>query len=392
MAPLEGITVVALEQAVAAPFASRQLADLGARVIKIERRGTGDFARAYDGTVNGLASHFVWLNRSKESLSLDLKNADGQKILEQLLDRADVFVHNLAPGAVDRLGLGVATLRDRFPRLIVCVISGYGTSGPYASRRAYDLLIQSETGLLAITGTHDTPCKVGISIADIAAGMYAYSGILTSLIVRQQTGRGSAIEVSLLEALGEWMGYPICYARYGGSAPPRTASSHAAIAPYGPFRCADDKTIFVGIQNDREWVRFCQQVLEQPDLATDPRFSSNSRRVAQRHALDAIICECFRQHTAEALMQRLDDAHIANSRMNTVEEFLAHPQLLARNRWRQVHSSAGPVEVLLPPVTIDGVSTVMGAIPDVGQHTDSILQELGYNAAAIDRLRHALVI
>jgi itaconate CoA-transferase len=339
-----------------------------------------------------MASHFVWLNRSKESLTLDLKQPEGSQVLERLLERADVFIHNLAPGAVERLGFGASALRQRYPRLIICEISGYGSSGPYKDKKAYDLLIQSETGLVSITGTEETPSKVGISIADIAAGMYAYSGILTALLVRQRTGEGLAMEVSLLEALGEWMGYPIYYARYGGSAPQRTGASHAAIAPYGPFASGDGKVLFLGIQNEREWVRFCEQVLERPELAGDCRFTSNSKRVEQRAVLDAIIWDSFRSLSAAEIIERLDRAQIANARMNTVQEFLVHPQLEARNRWREIESPAGPLQVLVPPATLEGTEVVMHAIPDIGQHTGAILAELGYDCAAIDRLRRAAVV
>src|SRR5687768_16197532 len=314
---LQGVTVVAVEQAVAAPFATRQLADLGARVIKIERPGTGDFARSYDVTVKGLASHFVWTNRSKESLTLDLKRPEAADVLRRLVSRADVFIHNLAPGAVSRLGFGGAALRAAYPRLVTCEISGYGTSGPYRDKKAYDLLVQSEAGLVSITGTEETPSKVGISIADIAAGMYAFSGILAALLRRERTGEGAAVEVSLFDALAEWMGYPAYFTAYGGEAPPRTGARHAAIAPYGPYTAGDGKTVYLGLQNEREWARFCDQVLEQPSLALDPRFSSNSARVAHQDELTAMITAAFARSTAAAVVERLEAAGIANARMNS---------------------------------------------------------------------------
>ena len=389
MLPLEGITVVALEQAVAAPFATRQLADLGARVIKVERPGVGDFARGYDTTVRGLSSHFVWLNRSKESLTLDLKHQEAPPILERLLTSADVFIQNLAPGAVERLGLGVDALRQRYPRLIVCGISGYGSTGPYRDKKAYDLHLQCETGLVATTGTPETPSKAGISIADIAAGMYAYSGILTALYTRQTTGQGTSIEVSMLEALGEWMSYPAYFTTYGGTPPPRTGASHATIAPYGPFPTGDGKSVFLGIQNEREWVRFCAEVLEQPDAAVDPCFKSNSDRVANREALQAMIGGVFLTLSSQQVIARLDAAQIANARLNTVEEFCRHPQLESRNRWRDVESPVGVLRCLLPPVTMEAVEPAMERIPAVGEHTEAILRELGTGTDAMARLREA---
>ena len=363
LAPLDGITVVAIEHAVASPFASRQLADLGARVIKIERPGVGDFARSYDSTVNGMSSHFVWLNRSKESLSLNLKRPEGATVLEDLLSRADVFIHNLAPGAVGRLGFDGAALRAKYPRLIVCEISGYGLTGPYANRKAYDLLIQSETGLLSITGEKEAPAKVGISVADIAAGMYAFSGILSALILREKTGSGLTVDVSLFDSLAEWMGYPVYYTAYGGTAPPRTGARHAAIAPYGPYVCGDDKVLYLGIQNEREWATFCEVVLQRPDLMGDPRFGTNSNRVEHREALDKTIGDCFSRLTVDELTVRLDTAGIANARMNTVEEFLQHPQLVARDRWSSVSSPVGDLRALRPPINLEGVEVTMGSGP-----------------------------
>ena len=387
MLPLEGITIVSLEQAVAAPFASRQLADHGARVIKVERPGVGDFARGYDETVNGLASHFVWLNRSKESLTLDLKRDEARKILGKLLAEADVFIQNLAPGATERLGFGTEALREQHPRLIVCNVSGYGSSGPYRSKKAYDLLVQCEAGLVSITGTPDTPSKVGISVADIAAGMYAYSGILTALFRRERTGEGAVLEISMLEALGEWMGFPAYFAGYGDREPPRTGASHAAIAPYGPFECGDDEVVFLGIQNEREWALFCEIVLEQPALATDERFDSNSRRVANREKLHQEIERVLGELSAEDALRRLDEAGIANARMRTMQQFVEHPQLEARDRWREVASSAGNLRALVPPAMLDGGEPVMDPIPDVGEHTGSILAELGYGDEDISALR-----
>jgi len=389
MLPLEGITVVALEQAVAAPFATRQLADLGARVIKIERPGAGDFARGYDTTVKGMSSHFVWLNRSKESLTLNLKEDGAKDVLKRLLTQADVFVHNLAPGATERLGFGAERLREEHPWLIVCSVSGYGSTGPYRDKKAYDLLVQCEAGLVSITGTEETPSKAGISAADIAAGMYAYTGILTALFQRERTGEGAAFEVSLLEALGEWMGFPAYFTGYGGKQPPRTGASHAAIAPYGPFEAGDGKAVFLGLQNEREWVEFCEAVLERPELATDPRFDSNSARVENREALDETIEGAFGDLSSEEVISRLDWARIANTRMRTVQEFLDNPQLNARDRWREVDSPAGPIRTLIPPVTMQGVESVMEPIPEVGEHTGAILEELGLDPERIRSLRDA---
>jgi crotonobetainyl-CoA:carnitine CoA-transferase CaiB-like acyl-CoA transferase len=374
---LGGITVVALEQAVAAPFATRQLADLGARVIKVERPLVGDFARSYDETAKGLSSYFVWLNRSKESIALDLKKAGAREVLGRLLERADVFVQNLAPGAAGRLGFGTETLREKHPRLIVCDVSGYGSSGPYRDKKAYDLLVQCEAGLVSITGTPDTPSKVGISVADIAAGMYAYSGILAALFRRERTDEGAALEVSLLEALGEWMGSPAYYALYGGKEPPRSGASHAYIAPYGPFECGDEEVIFLGIQNEREWERFCEAVLERPELAKDERFDTNSKRVANGEELRRVIAEVFERLSADDVISRLEEVKIANARMRSVQEFLDHPQLKDRDRWREVDSPAGPLCALLPPVTMEGFEASMNPVPDVGQHTEAILEELG---------------
>lgn len=392
MLPLEGVTVITLEQAVAAPLATRHLADLGARVIKIERPGVGDFARSYDTTVRGMSSHFVWLNRSKQSLTLDVKHSEAREILVRLLARADVFVQNLAPGAAERLSLGADELRKTYPRLVVCGVSGYGSSGPYRDKKAYDLLIQSEAGLLSITGTEQEPCKVGISVADIAAGVYAYSGILTALLSRERTGRGTSIEVSLFEALSEWMGYPAFYTQYGGKAPARAGASHAAIAPYGPFQSGDQKPVFLSIQNEREWEQFCRTVLERPELATDPRFSSGPSRVEHRCELQTAIDGVFSRLTAEEIVARLDAAQIANARMNTIQEFLQHPQLAARKRWRDIDSPVGSLSVLIPPADLEGVEAVMGAVPSLGQHTDDILNEIGFDAPTMAGWRQRGVI
>ncbi len=391
MQPLAGITVVSIEVAVAAPFAARQLADLGARVIKIERPQGGDFARGYDDKAHGLASHFVWTNRSKESLTLDLKQAAGSQILEQLLAKADIFLHNAAPGAVERLGFGQERLQRTYPRLIICSISGYGVSGPYRDKKAYDLLLQAEAGLLSITGTADTPSKAGISIADIAAGMYAYSGILTALLTRQQTGAGQMIEVSMLEALAEWMGFPMYYT-LGGAQPTRNGASHAAIAPYGPFATGDGGTIVLGIQNEREWQQFCQIVLQRPDLTADERFQGNLQRVNNRPALHAAIEAVFAHLTLAEVTTRLEQAGIANGEMRSVQGLLDHPQLAARDRWREVDSPVGKLPALLPAATMSAVEPRFDPIPALGQHTDAILQELGYEAATIAALRKAQVI
>jgi itaconate CoA-transferase len=392
MLPLTDITVVAVEQAVAAPFATRQLADLGARVIKIERPDGGDFARGYDTIVRGLSSYFVWLNRSKESLTLDLKRPQAAGVLAQLLSRADVFVQNLAPGASDRLGTSPASLREQYPRLIVCNVSGYGAHGPYAHRKAYDLLVQSEVGLVSITGSADAPAKVGISVADIAAGMYAYSGILTALLVRTSTGLGTALDVSLFDALTEWMAQPALIAGYGGAAPPRAGANHASIAPYGPFRAGDGGIVTIGIQNAREWTAFCHGVLQRPELDADERFRTNSLRVQNRGQLHAAIESAFESLSTAAIVERLEAARMAWARMNSVDELLAHPQLLARDCWRDVGSSGGTIRATIPPVRLDGVEPAMGDVPALGQHTDQILAELGVARDTIAHWRNKGVI
>ncbi|MSR07627.1 MAG: CoA transferase [Gemmatimonadetes bacterium] len=390
--PLAGLTVVAIEQAVAAPLATRQLADWGARVIKIERPGTGDFARAYDTRVKGLSSYFVWLNRSKQSLTLDLKRPEGAEVAQRLVAGADVLVHNLAPGAMDRLGFGTATLRARHPRLIMCAVSGYGSGGPYQDRKAYDLLVQSEAGLLSITGTPETPSKAGISVADIAAGMYAYSAILTALLRRAATGAGAALEVSMFDALGEWMSHAMYATAYGGSPLPRSGARHASIAPYGPFTGSDGKTVYLGVQNEREWLRFCRDVLARPALADDPRFVTNTGRVEHRDALEAAIGEAFATMTAAEIVARLNVGEIAHACLNTVEEFAAHPQLAARGRWREIDSPAGPLRALSPPVVMDALEPAMGPVPALGEHTETILAELGYDHETITGWREKGVI
>jgi len=384
--PLDGTTVVSLEHAVAAPFCTRQLADLGARVIKVERPGSGDFARGYDQRVQGQSSHFTWINRSKQSLALDLKQDEAMQALLQLLEGADVLVQNLAPGAAARMGLSYAALRERFPRLIVCDISGYGADGPYRDKKAYDLLIQSEAGFLSVTGTPEVPSKAGISVADIAAGMYAYTNILSALLLRGRTGEGSHIDVSMLEALGEWMGYPMYYAFDGAPPPPRTGASHASIYPYGPFEAGDGGTVMLGLQNEREWKLFCEQVLLQPALAADARFDSNARRNANREELRALILGVFNALDAAQVVQRLDAAGIANARVNDMAGLWAHPQLAARQRWCSVDTPAGPVQALLPPGANSAFDYRMEAVPAVGEHSAAILAELGWSAERIGAL------
>ena len=377
--PLDGITVVTLEHAIAAPFCTRQLADLGARVIKIERPGVGDFARAYDARVKGLSSHFVWTNRSKESLTLDVKHEAASGVMDALLAKADVLVQNLAPGAAARLGLSFAQLHARHPKLIVCNISGYGDDGPYRDKKAYDLLIQSESGFLSVTGTPDESAKAGCSIADISAGMYAYSNILAALLQRGQTGLGSEIDVSMLESMVEWMGFPMYYALDGASPPPRAGAAHATIYPYGPFPVQGGESVMLGLQNEREWAQFCAVVLQQPDLAQDPRFDANAKRVANREALKVIIEGILTALSAPAVIERLEAARIANARVNTMADVWAHPQLQARQRWVEVGTPQGPVPALLPPGRSNTFAPHMGDIPALGEHTDSLLRELGFS-------------
>jgi len=374
--PLDGITVVSLEHAIAAPFCTRQLADQGARVIKVERPGAGDFARGYDKRVKGQSSHFVWTNRSKESVALDLKQADALEALRALIGQADVLVQNLAPGAAARMGLDYATLSRTHPRLIVCDISGYGEDGPYRDKKAYDLMIQSEAGLLSITGTPDEPSKAGNSMADIAAGMYAYSAILNALLLRARTGEGSHIDVSMLESLAEWMGYPLYYAYEGAAPPPRTAASHASIYPYGPFAAGDGGTVMLGLQNEREWALFCEKVLLQPALAQDARFDANAKRNENRAVLRALILETFSALSSAQVIERLEQAGIANARMNDMAGVWAHPQLAARKVWREVGTPQGPVPAMLPPARNNRYVPRMDAVPAVGEHTAAVLGEI----------------
>ncbi len=381
------MTVVTLEHAIAAPFCTRQLADLGARVIKVERPDVGDFARAYDHRTRGLASHFVWTNRSKESLTLDLKQPAAQDVLGELVAQADVLVQNLAPGAAARMGLSFDALHAKYPSLIVCDISGYGGDGPYRDKKAYDLLIQSEAAFLSITGTPDEPCKAGNSIADIAAGMYAYTGILSALLQRGVTGKGSHVEISMLEALAEWMGFPMYYAYDGQQPPGRNGAAHATIYPYGPFTAGDGRVVMLGLQNEREWKVFCDVVLRRPDLATDPRFDANVRRSENRASLKAVIEQVFAELTAQDVIARLDEAQIANAAVNQVGDLWTHPQLHARGRFRTVGSPAGELQALLPPATIDSFDVRMDPVPALGEHSAAILRELGRSDADIEQLR-----
>ncbi len=388
MRPLNGITVVTIEHAIAAPFATRQLADLGARVIKIERPGVGDFARGYDARVRGMASHFVWTNRSKESLALDIKHPEARQILKRLIhEHADILVQNLAPGAAARLGLGYQDLVVEKPGIIVCDISGYGDNGPYRDKKAYDLLIQGEAGFLSVTGTKETPSKAGPSIADIAAGMYAFSNILAALLERQKTGKGRRIDISMLEALGEWMSYPLYYAFDGAAPPARTGASHATIYPYGLFRAGDGNTVLLGLQNEREWLAFCEFVLRRPELAHEERFAGNARRNAARQELEAIINATFATLSAAEVIERLEQANIANARANDMHALWAHPQLKARARWRNVGTPSGEVPALLPPGSWEDGDPRMDPVPALGEHTGAILEQLGYSDAQVAVLR-----
>ncbi|HEY6798635.1 MAG TPA: CaiB/BaiF CoA-transferase family protein [Kineosporiaceae bacterium] len=388
MQPLEGIVVVAVEQAVAAPFATRQLADLGARVVKVERPGGGDFARGYDHSVQGQSSYFVWLNRGKESLELDLKDATDRTVLDQILDRADVFVQNLAPGATARLGLEAARLRAHRPRLVHCTISGYGTTGPYGGRKAYDLLVQCEAGVLDITGTADDPCKAGIAVADIAAGTYAYAGILAALYERERTGEGTNLEITMLDALGEWIQQPAHYSVYGGAPIRRTGSRHATISPYGPYRTGDGSTVYLGVQNDREWAVLCRDVLHRPDLVTDERFARNTARLAHDREITAIIEAAFRALTADDAIQLLDRAGIACARLRTAADLFEHPQLQARERWCTVDTPGGPIRALRHPITMSDREPVMRPVPRLGEHNQALRQEFGTRHAGPARVEH----
>ena len=390
-APLAGVRVVGVEQAIAAPLCTRHLADLGADVVKVERRGVGDFARHYDTTVNGLSSHFVWVNRGKRSITLDLKSPDGAAVLAALVDRADVLVSNLGPGAMDRLGYTPDRVRATHPTLVYCAISGYGADGPYRTSRAYDGLLQAETGLLSITGTDEVPSKAGIPVADIAAGMYALSSILAALLRRGSTGEGAFSDVSLLDSLAEWMGYPLHYTVGGGTPPARSGAQHAAIAPYGPYATRDGITLLISVQNDREWRRLCTDVLGRPDLADDSRFATNPDRVGHRDELCALISDTFATRTAQQLEATLTEHGVAFGRQRDVAGLADHPQLAARDRWQTAMTSAGPVDVLRSPLSI-GTDTATGAVPDLGAHTDEVLAELGYDAQRIVALRDAGVV
>jgi formyl-CoA transferase len=385
--PLSGVTVITLEHAIAAPFCTRQLADLGARVIKVERPGVGDFARAYDHRTRGLASHFVWTNRSKESLTLDLKRPAAQDVLGELISQADVLVQNLAPGAAARMGLTFEALHAKHKRLIVCDISGYGADGPYRDKKAYDLLIQSEAAFLSVTGTLEEPSKAGNSIADIAAGMYAYTGILSALLQRNISGEGSHVEVSMLEALGEWMGFPMYYAYDGQEPPGRNGAAHATIYPYGPFKAGDGRVVMLGLQNEREWKLFCDIVLCRPELAVDPRFDANVRRVENRAALKVAIEQTFASLTAQDVIARLDKAQIANAAVNQVGDLWTHPQLHARQRFSTIDSPAGELQALLPPANVSSFDVRMDSVPALGGHSVAILRELGRSDADIKKLQ-----
>ena len=391
MRPLEGLTVVALEQVIAGPFATRQHAELGARVIKIERPEGGDAARAYDTTVKGLSSHFVWVNRSKESLSLDVKQPQAKEILVRLIGKADVFLQNLAPGAAERLGVG-PSIREKHPRLIWCGISGYGPAGPYASKKAYDLLVQCEAGLLSVTGSAESPAKAGIPAADIAAGMYAFTSILAALLRRERSGEGATIDVTMLEALGEWMGFPALFAAYGGSAPPRSGAHHATIVPYGPFKAGDGETVFLSVQNEREYAAFCDRVLCKSELKTDGRFSSGPARFRNREAMHREVDRVFSTLPASEIVARLDAADIANAKLNDMAGFWRHAQLAARGRWAKVGSPAGELDLLKPPFNLSGFEPRMDAVPSLGEHSDRILEELGYSAGEIGELRRRKAI
>ncbi|MFD3438785.1 CaiB/BaiF CoA transferase family protein [Streptomyces sp. NPDC058685] len=391
--PLDGVTVVAVEQAVSAPFATRQLADLGARVIKIERPDGGDFAREYDTAAHGLASHFVWCNYGKESIAVDLKDPRGREIARRLVADADVFVQNLAQGAAARLGLDAATLCAAHPRLVAVDISGYGAEGPYAHKRAYDMLVQCEAGLVSVTGTAERPVKAGIPAADIAAAMYAFSGVLAALLRRGVSGRGGPVEISMLESLAEWMGHPLHYGMHGGQPPARTGLAHAVIAPYDAYTTADGGQVLLSVQNDREWRRLAEQVLELPDLGTDPHFATNTARTANRVRTDAAVGLALGKLGTQEAVDRLEAAGIACARLNDVTDVAGHPQLAARDRWREVGSPVGPLKALLPPITLPGGPEVpMGAVPALGEHTDALLRSLGMTDEGTAALRRDGVV
>ncbi|MCX2934413.1 CaiB/BaiF CoA-transferase family protein [Mycobacterium sp. CVI_P3] len=390
--PLDNLRVVSVEQAVAAPFASRQLADLGARVFKIERPGVGDFARDYDQVVNGMASHFVWINRNKESVAIDIKNAHGREVLDRLLDSADVFIHNLAPDTSDRMGLSAAAVHARNPRIVACDISGYGAGGPLGTRRAYDLLVQAESASISVTGWPGRPAKPGIAIADIGAGMYAFSSILAGLYARERTGVGCAVSVSLFDAICEWMGYTIYYSGYSGLPHLPSGVGHPSLSPYEAFETSDGLTIVIAVQNDREWVRLVADVMHRFDLAQDASLATNNGRVARRDTVSAECARWFGNHTFAEAAARLDAAEIAYAQLNGPSELLEHPQLAARNRWRDVESPVGPIRSLLPPPVAPGWSPRMDPIPSIGEHTESVLVELGYRSEDLANLREAGVI
>ncbi|CDO91531.1 carnitine dehydratase [Mycobacterium triplex] len=385
-APLAGITVVSLEQAVAAPYATRQLADLGARVIKVERPQGGDFARGYDRAVHGESSYFVWLNRRKESLTVDVKQPEGRRIVDRLLEGADVLVQNLAPGAAARLGLDAESVSRTHPQTITATISGYGQDGPWSDRKAYDLLVQAEAGLLSVTGSPDEVARTGVSIADIAAGMFTFSAILTALYTRATTGAIHPVSVSLFDALVEWVSQPLYYGRYGGTAPPRTGARHPTIAPYGPFTAGDGQTILLAVQNPAEWQRLCETVLGRTDLVADPRFATNPDRVANRDELEAIIAAAAARLSSEELEKRLQTAGVAHARMNDVDQLWLHPVLVGRDRWQEIQTPGGPAAALPPPAALAGVDPLIGDVPALGEHSRKILCELGYSMKAIDGL------
>lgn len=375
--PLDGVLVIAMEHAIAGPFATRQLADMGARVIKIERAITGDFARHYDASINGMSAFFAWSNRGKESVVLDIKDEDGRVLLERLLEKADVFLQNLVPGAAERLGLSFESLHEKNPKLICCDISGYGRGGPWSDKKAYDLLIQAAAGMASVTGTDDAPARAGISIADISAGMYAYSGILQALLQRHRTGKGINVEVSMFEALSEWMSFPLYSAHYSGKLPARSGMSHAAIAPYGQFQTGDGQKIVFGLQNDREWARFCTVVMADQSLQHDPKFETNIVRAANRLELENLINQTLSKITLAEVVERLDEAGIANAPLNNMHDLWDHPQFAARDRWRDVDTPVGSIKSLVPPATLSGVEPLMGRVPSLGEHTEAVFREFG---------------